>query len=131
MNLLFNKIFQTLYKISRICCIFLCLSLIIIIMNELSTKALVQYLPTLAIGLTVVTTSLLYYWYRKRHTFVSVCKVKKLIIYPIKALKGIEVNHLEITENVCKYGKFKDRSVYRLVIYGLICFTSHSLFICN
>jgi hypothetical protein len=34
--------------------------------------------------------------------------LKKWFIYPVKALKDVEVESLEITENV-KYGKFKDR----------------------
>ena len=70
-------------------------------------------LPMLVIGLTVATTSLLYYWFNSRNNrkFVTVCKVNKLLIYPVKALKGIEVNHLQITDNVVKYGQFRDRLV--------------------
>ena len=67
----------------------------------------------LIVGLSVLTTtSLLYYVYRKsRQNFEKVCKVKKLFIYPIKAVKGVEVDRLEITKYGVKYGVFKDRSV--------------------
>ena len=66
----------------------------------------------LAVSLTVTVTSLLYLFvFRKRENFVSVCKVEKLFIYPIKGVKGVQVDRLEITGNVVKYGKFRDRSV--------------------
>ncbi|CAG2163332.1 unnamed protein product [Oppiella nova] len=45
-----------------------------------------------------------------RKHFVKVCKVKKLFIYPIKGVKGVEVNQLEITKYGVKYGSFRDRS---------------------
>jgi len=66
---------------------------------------------TLLVTLTVVTSTVLYYWIRTKtkNNFVNLTKVKKLFIYPVKALKGVEVDSLEITENVVKYGKFKDR----------------------
>ncbi|XP_054153440.1 mitochondrial amidoxime reducing component 2-like [Oppia nitens] len=75
----------------------------------LSTQQL--SVPLIA-GLSVITTtSLLYYIYTKtRKNFVKVCNVKQLFIYPIKAVKGVEVPHLEITKYGVKYGVFKDRS---------------------
>ena len=70
--------------------------------------------PALTVGLTVAVTSLLYLFvFRKRKNFVSVCKVEKLFIYPIKGVKGVQVDRVEITGNVFKYGKFRDRSVIR------------------
>ena len=70
-------------------------------------------LSALVIGLTVATTSLLYYLFtsQNRRKFVRVCKISKLLIYPVKALKGIEVNRLQITDDVVKYGIFRDRLV--------------------
>ncbi|CAG2168667.1 unnamed protein product [Oppiella nova] len=64
------------------------------------------------VGISVLTTtSLLYYLYRKtRNNYVKVCNVKKLFIYPIKAVKGVQVNQLEITKYGVKYGPFTDRS---------------------
>ncbi len=43
-----------------------------------------------------------------------------MFIYPVKALKGVEVESLEITENVVKYGKFKDRRGLKLILHHLL-----------
>lgn len=60
---------------------------------------------------TIVSTSLIYLWLKNKNkvSYVPVSKVKKLFIYPIKALSGVEVDHLEITHTVSKYGKYDDR----------------------
>ena len=42
--------------------------------------------------------------------YVPRSKVKRLMIYPIKSLPGIEVDHLEILPSLCKYKSFLDRS---------------------
>ena len=93
-------------------------------------KSATSLSPALAISLTVTVTSLLYYLFvfRKRKNFVSVCKVEKLFIYPIKGVKGVQVDRLEITGDVVKYGRFRDRSVigshWALNILYYICFYS-------
>lgn len=65
----------------------------------------------LAISLTVGITSLLFYLFvlRKKKNFVAVCRVKKLFIYPVKGVKGVEVDRLQITGDVVKYATFRDR----------------------
>ena len=42
--------------------------------------------------------------------YVSRSKVAKLVIYPIKSLPGVEVDHLDILPSLCKYKNFLDRS---------------------
>lgn len=42
--------------------------------------------------------------------YVSRSKIAKLVIYPIKSLPGVEVQHLEILPSLCKYKNFRDRS---------------------
>ncbi|KAI1289797.1 Mitochondrial amidoxime-reducing component 1 [Halotydeus destructor] len=49
--------------------------------------------------------------YKRRRVYTSnVAKVAKLIIYPVKSMPGIEVDHLEIVSSGAKYGKWRDRS---------------------
>ncbi|XP_054166553.1 mitochondrial amidoxime reducing component 2-like [Oppia nitens] len=64
------------------------------------------------VGISLLTTtSLLYYLYVKNQKkFVNVCKINKLFIYPIKAAKGVEVDHLEVTKYGVKYKELRDRS---------------------
>ena len=42
--------------------------------------------------------------------YVRRSKITKLLIYPIKSLPGVEVDHLEITSSYCRYKNFRDRS---------------------
>jgi uncharacterized protein YcbX len=44
----------------------------------------------------------------KKYVFRT--KIKKLKIFPIKSLPGVEVDHLEIMPSYCKYKNFLDRS---------------------
>lgn len=64
----------------------------------------------LFLGATVLASLLaagtLYKYFRSSRSV----RVKKLIIYPIKSLQGIEVNEMEITATGSKYGIFHDRS---------------------
>lgn len=68
---------------------------------------------TFASIITLISGTLFYFWQRKKYklNFVPNGKVKKLLIYPVKALRGVEVESLEITNNVVKYGHFRDRSL--------------------
>ena len=42
--------------------------------------------------------------------YVLRTKIKKLVIYPIKSLPGVEVDHLDILPSMCKYENILDRS---------------------
>ena len=42
--------------------------------------------------------------------YVRRSKITKLLIYPIKSLPGVEVDHLDIRLSTCKYKNFRDRS---------------------
>ena len=42
--------------------------------------------------------------------YVRRSKIMKLLIYPIKSLPGVEVDHLEIMPSYCRYRNFRDRS---------------------
>lgn len=66
----------------------------------------------------IISSSLVYLWIKLKSkiNYVPITTVKKLFIYPIKALSGIEVDHLEITETVAKYGKYYDRYLSQLVL---------------
>ena len=44
----------------------------------------------------------------KKYVYRS--KIAKLVIYPIKSLPGVQVDHLDILPSWCKYKNFRDRS---------------------
>jgi hypothetical protein len=76
-------------------------------------KLLNQHMDSTAIGgsLILLASTIIYLWYKnkKRINYVEVTKVKKLVIYPIKSLGGVDVDQLEVTDNVLKYGNYLDR----------------------
>ena len=75
-------------------------------------KLLNQPMDSAVVGasLIVLASTIIYFWHRnKRIKYVDVTKVRKLVIYPIKSLRGVEVDQLEVTKNVLKYGNYLDR----------------------
>jgi len=46
---------------------------------------------------------------KRESNFVLVGRIKKIIIYPIKSLPGIELNQAFLTNQGLKYGYFEDR----------------------
>jgi uncharacterized protein YcbX len=57
-------------------------------------------------------TSALIYWalIKSRSKYQKVGRIAKLVIYSVKSLKGVEVDHLEVTKTGVKSGIFRDRS---------------------
>lgn len=64
---------------------------------------------------TLVSTAFLAYYFIKRSfsyakDYVKVGKVGKLVVYPIKSCKGVEVDQVLVTNTGVQYGKFRDRA---------------------
>lgn len=53
---------------------------------------------------------LIYYLKLRKRTHTEVM-IKNLIIYPIKSLRGVQVNQLTINKHGASYGQFRDRSL--------------------
>ncbi|KAI1290115.1 Mitochondrial amidoxime-reducing component 1 [Halotydeus destructor] len=72
--------------------------------SQLNTGLILGFGAILASVLIILT-------FKKRRVYKSnVAKVAKLIIYPVKSLAGIEVDHIEMTSSGAKYGNWRDRS---------------------
>lgn len=46
---------------------------------------------------------------RKSHAFERVAKIQKIIIYPVKSLRGVPVETAQVTKLGLKFGRFMDR----------------------
>lgn len=69
-----------------------------------------------AIGVTLISSSLLglfaLYLKKRRKIFVKVGTISRLIIYPVKSAKGIEVAEGEAVKLGLKYKELNDRYVW-------------------
>ncbi|RWS27805.1 MOSC domain-containing protein 1-like protein [Leptotrombidium deliense] len=61
--------------------------------------------------ITSVALISVYFLWKRRKFIKNVGQVKKLIIYPVKSLPGIEVESLEFTKIGVKYSHWLDRSI--------------------
>lgn len=69
-----------------------------------------KLLLTTAASLTALLVGYIGYSVFKSRKYVLKSKVRKLMLYPIKSLPGVEVDHLEVEKNCLKYKNFLDRS---------------------
>lgn len=65
---------------------------------------------TCAASLLTLVVSYIGYAALTAKKYVCRSKITKLLIYPIKSLPGIEVDHLDILPSMCKYKNLRDRS---------------------
>ncbi|XP_022255823.1 mitochondrial amidoxime reducing component 2-like [Limulus polyphemus] len=64
------------------------------------------------VAMTIVglTTVIILTWSKcKNLKFVPVARIKKIILYPVKSLRGVELEHVECTELGLRAGSWRDR----------------------
>lgn len=83
-------------------------------MYEKGTPFRINVTPTsiAVLSAAAFASYLVIYWFqgkRKPKTYRYAAKVRKIVIYPVKSLAGIEVNKAVVSKTGLQYDDFRDR----------------------